>query len=69
MPMHGRVRWFNNDKGYGFIAITESNDGRDIFAHYSNMPDKSMMKRGDLVEFDIEEGERGPKAINIKKQS
>ena len=66
--MQGRVRWFNNDKGYGFIAITESNDGRDIFAHYRNMPDRSRMNRGDLVEFDIEEGERGPKAINIKKR-
>ena len=67
MPLRGRVKWFNNEKGYGFI---EQDGGVDVFAHYSSIggdePYK-VLKKGDLVEFDIEESEKGPKAIGIHK--
>ena len=67
MPVRGRVKWFNNEKGYGFI---EQDDGGDVFAHYKSILDDSpykVLKKGDLVEFEVEESEKGPKAIQINR--
>ncbi len=61
----GRVKWFNNAKGYGFILPEEG--GEDYFAHYSSikMDGYKTLKAGQLVEFEILEGPKGAHAINI----
>ena len=61
---HGKVKWYNETKGFGFI---ESEDGKDIFVHRSGL----LSAFGGLtpeqeVEFDIKQGEKGPVAINVK---
>ena len=62
----GTVKWFNNQKGYGFIS---DENGKDIFVHYSgvNMEGFKSLNEGDNVEFEIIEGEKGPQAINVTK--
>jgi CspA family cold shock protein len=62
----GTVKWFNESKGYGFIT---REDGGDVFAHYSAISGDGFktLSEGDLVSFDITEGEKGPKASNIVK--
>ena len=61
----GRVKWFNNTKGYGFILPDEC--GEDHFAHYSaiKMGCYRSLKAGQDVQFDVQEGEKGQHAINI----
>lgn len=60
----GTVKWFNNQKGYGFICDEE---GNDIFVHYTglNMEGFKTLKEGAAVEFEITQGEKGPQAINV----
>ncbi len=60
----GIVKWFNEKKGFGFIA---QEDGEDVFVHYTGIKEKGFrsLKEGDRVTFDIEEGEKGPAAINV----
>jgi len=62
----GKVKWFNDKKGYGFIAME---DGTDVFIHYSSIQGDGYktLKEGDDVEFDIIQGEKGPKADNVVK--
>lgn len=64
----GIVKWYDREKGYGFISC---DDGNDVFAHHSQIkekgPDKDL-KEGESVSFDIENGEKGPLAVNITKQ-
>jgi len=62
----GTVKWFNNQKGFGFIC---DENGKDIFVHYSgvNMEGFKSLNERDAVEFDIIEGEKGPQAINVTK--
>ncbi|MDD3477836.1 MAG: cold-shock protein [Candidatus Izemoplasmatales bacterium] len=65
--MNGTVKWFNAEKGYGFI--TDEN-GKDIFAHYSAIKGEGYksLENGQPVTFDVVEGARGPQAANIEKQ-
>lgn len=63
--MVGTVKWFNPDKGYGFI---EREGGDDVFVHFSAIRTEGYksLEEGQKVEFDIEKGQRGPQAINVK---
>lgn len=62
----GTVKWFNNQKGYGFISDEQ---GNDVFVHYSgiNMDGFKSLEEGQSVEFDVVEGEKGPQATNVTK--
>jgi cold shock protein len=62
----GTVKWFNASKGYGFI--TPSDGGDDVFAHYSaiEMDGYKTLKEGQQVEFEIQEGPKGPQASHIR---
>ena len=62
----GKVKWFSEKKGYGFI---EQENGQDLFVHFSsiNMPGFKTLSEGEEVTFDIEESDRGPVAKNVQK--
>ena len=64
--MQGRVKWFNPQKGYGFIEVE---DGKDVFVHYSEIQEEGFktLEEGQEVEFEIVEGNRGPQAANVVK--
>ena len=65
--MKGTVKWFNNDKGYGFIT---GENGEDYFAHYTKIIGEGFktIKEVQTVTFDVEQGPKGPNAINITKE-
>ena len=62
----GTVKWFNNQKGYGFISDAA---GNDVFGHYSglNMEGFKSLEEGAAVEYDVIQGEKGPQAVNVTK--
>ena len=60
--MKGNVKFYNESKGFGFIT---AEDGKDYFVHISGIPEGLELRDEDAVTFDIEEGDRGPKAVNI----
>ncbi len=62
--MKGTVKWFSNQKGYGFISDEE---GNDVFVHFSglNMEGFKTLEEGAAVEFDITDGAKGPQATNV----
>jgi CspA family cold shock protein len=63
---NGTVKWFNNTKGYGFIT---ADDGTDVFVHYQDIEGDGFksLDEGQTVEFEITEGTKGPKAVNVRK--
>jgi CspA family cold shock protein len=66
MSVEGTIKWFNEKKGYGFI---QQDNGQDIFVHYSSIMGDGFktLAEGQRVKFDIEEGAKGPKAINVAR--
>lgn len=64
--MKGTVKWFNAEKGYGFIQVEQ---GNDVFVHYSAITGDGFktLEEGQTVEFDITQGNRGPQAANVVK--
>jgi CspA family cold shock protein len=64
----GTVKWFNESKGFGFIA--QENGGDDVFVHFSAIQGGGFrsLSEGQKVTFDIEKGDRGPKAVNVVAQ-
>ena len=62
--MSGKVKWFNAEKGYGFI---ESEDGSDVFVHFSAIQSEGFktLEEGQAVEFDVVKGDRGDQAANV----
>ena len=61
---NGTVKWFNERKGYGFIV---QEDGQDVFVHYSGINGTGFksLQEGDKVTFDVEQGNKGPAAVNV----
>lgn len=66
ITMKGTVKWFNNQKGYGFIS---DEAGNDVFVHYTglNMEGFKSLEEGQEVEYDVTEGAKGPQAVNVTK--
>ncbi|HHW03182.1 MAG TPA: cold-shock protein [Thermoanaerobacterales bacterium] len=64
--MQGKVKWFNQEKGYGFIEVEGE---KDIFVHYTAIQQEGFktLKEGEKVEFDVVEGQKGPQAANVVK--
>ncbi len=64
--MQGKVKWFNPEKGYGFIEVEGD---KDVFVHYSEIQEEGFktLEEGQAVEFEIVEGNRGPQAANVVK--
>jgi len=63
---NGKVKWFNNEKGYGFIEVE---GGDDVFVHYTAIQEEGFktLEEGQEVTFEIVQGERGPQAANVVK--
>jgi len=62
--MKGKIKWFNQRKGFGFIV---GEDGNDIFVHKNDIEQGTSLNEEDPVEYEKEESEKGPKATNVKK--
>jgi CspA family cold shock protein len=62
--MKGKVKMFNSSRGFGFIT---GDDGKDVYVHSTAIMDGATLSVGDSVEYEVEEGERGPRAKNVRK--
>lgn len=62
--MKGTVKWFNNQKGYGFLS---DEDGNDVFVHFSGIVSEGFksLEEGQAVDFEVTEGAKGPQAVNV----
>ena len=67
MTLNGKVKWFNQTKGYGFIS--RDDDSKDVFVHSSAVKDAGLtgLAEGEAITFDVEEGAKGPSAVNLQK--
>ena len=67
MTLNGKVKWFNPTKGYGFIS--RDDDSKDVFVHSSAVKDAGLhgLTAGEAITFDVEEGSKGPSAVNLQK--
>jgi len=67
MSIKGKVKWFNGSKGYGFIERDDKQ--KDVFVHMSAVKGAGIdyLDEGDVLTFDIEDGKKGPSAVNLKK--
>lgn len=67
--MKGTVKWFNDEKGYGFIGREDG--GKDVFVHYSAIERKGTERRtlgeGEVVNFELDKGPRGEQAVNVRR--
>ena len=65
--IRGTVKWFSDTKGYGFV--TPDDGSKDVFVHHSSISGEGFksLSENDVVEFDIEEGTKGPRAVNVVK--
>ena len=63
----GKVKWFNDQKGYGFIS--RGNGGKDVFVHHSAILGQGYktLKEGESVEFEVQDGQKGPAAVNVQR--
>ena len=63
----GTVKWFNDQKGFGFIARTDG--AKDVFVHHSAILGNGYksLKEGESVEFEVQEGQKGPNAVNVQR--
>ena len=68
MAVKGKVKWFSNVKGYGFIE--QEGGGQDVFVHYSSVQGEGYkrLEQGDVVTFDVVQGAKGPQAANVVKE-
>ena len=64
--MNGTVKFFNNSKGFGFIT---AEDGKDYFVHQTGLKEGVALRDNDSVTFDVAQGDKGPKAVNVEKNS
>jgi len=66
MSQTGKIKWFSNAKGYGFIEVE---GGKDVFVHFSAIKGEGYktLEEGQMVKFDIVEGPKGPQASNVEK--
>ena len=64
----GKIKWYNSKKGYGFIERDDKE--KDVFVHMSAVKDSGVgyIDEGDILSFDIEDGQKGPSAVNLKKE-
>lgn len=67
MAETGKIKWFNENKGYGFIL--QESDGKDVFVHYSDIEGDGFrtLSEGETVEYELADGPKGPHATNVRK--
>jgi CspA family cold shock protein len=61
--VEGTVKWYNNMKSYGFIEVEGQ---KDVFVHRNALPEDTILREGDKVEFDLEDSPKGQQAVNVK---